>query len=178
MISFLSRIYGHGCAIQDLSWAVSYLLWQEGRQMKPFIIRPIPSPLMKPLLVFVNPKSGGNQVFMTQPADMATNGQPVAKLPKGVQQTMWISELLNENESEHRLVSQSCTYRVHDLARKYWQVNQPLLVSQWAFKAKIKKQLKMNTNFKISECYPRFGVCLPVRFEELFPVTQPDTTFM
>ncbi|XP_069573314.1 diacylglycerol kinase zeta-like isoform X2 [Brachyistius frenatus] len=34
---------------------------EEGRQWKPFIIRPIPSALMKPLLVFVNPKSGGNQ---------------------------------------------------------------------------------------------------------------------
>ncbi|XP_032895097.1 diacylglycerol kinase zeta isoform X1 [Amblyraja radiata] len=33
---------------------------EEGR-WKPFIIKPIPSSLMKPLLVFVNPKSGGNQ---------------------------------------------------------------------------------------------------------------------
>ncbi|KAL2088762.1 hypothetical protein ACEWY4_015661 [Coilia grayii] len=33
---------------------------EEGR-WKPFIVRPIPSQLMKPVLVFVNPKSGGNQ---------------------------------------------------------------------------------------------------------------------
>ncbi|XP_043938565.1 diacylglycerol kinase zeta-like [Protopterus annectens] len=33
---------------------------EEGR-WRPFIVKPIPSQLMKPLLVFVNPKSGGNQ---------------------------------------------------------------------------------------------------------------------
>ncbi|XP_046889364.1 diacylglycerol kinase zeta isoform X1 [Hypomesus transpacificus] len=33
---------------------------QDG-QWKPFVVKPVPSQLMKPLLVFVNPKSGGNQ---------------------------------------------------------------------------------------------------------------------
>ncbi|XP_022111888.1 diacylglycerol kinase zeta-like isoform X4 [Acanthaster planci] len=33
---------------------------EEGK-MRPFIIKPIPSPMMKPVIVFINPKSGGNQ---------------------------------------------------------------------------------------------------------------------
>jgi hypothetical protein len=35
---------------------------QQENKGRPFVIKPISSPLMKPLLVFVNPKSGGNQV--------------------------------------------------------------------------------------------------------------------
>ncbi|OBS65948.1 hypothetical protein A6R68_05512, partial [Neotoma lepida] len=36
-------------------------LFQQDNKGRPFVIKPISSPLMKPLLVFVNPKSGGNQ---------------------------------------------------------------------------------------------------------------------
>lgn len=38
------------------------LFLQQENKGRPFVIKPISSPLMKPLLVFVNPKSGGNQV--------------------------------------------------------------------------------------------------------------------
>ncbi|KAK1335109.1 hypothetical protein QTO34_004689, partial [Cnephaeus nilssonii] len=37
----------------------------EENKGRPFVIKPISSPLMKPLLVFVNPKSGGNQGVRT-----------------------------------------------------------------------------------------------------------------
>ena len=33
----------------------------DGGASKPFVIKPIPSAHAKPLVVFINPKSGGNQ---------------------------------------------------------------------------------------------------------------------
>lgn len=55
-----------GEVCQDRLEPHSLSISKEGR-WRPFIIRPTPSPLMKPLLVFVNPKSGGNQVLTACP---------------------------------------------------------------------------------------------------------------
>ncbi|KAM7325598.1 hypothetical protein ACRRTK_015851 [Alexandromys fortis] len=52
----------HAAVIVPPTWIIKVKKPQQENKGRPFVIKPISSPLMKPLLVFVNPKSGGNQV--------------------------------------------------------------------------------------------------------------------
>lgn len=57
-----SICFGAACQVMDVHLSCAAFFLQQENKGRPFVIKPISSPLMKPLLVFVNPKSGGNQV--------------------------------------------------------------------------------------------------------------------
>ena len=57
-----SHCFGAACRVMDVRLSCATFFLQQENKGRPFVIKPISSPLMKPLLVFVNPKSGGNQV--------------------------------------------------------------------------------------------------------------------
>ncbi|RXM34094.1 Diacylglycerol kinase iota [Acipenser ruthenus] len=76
---------GHAGVIVPPSWVIKVKKPQETK-WRPFLIKPLPSPLMKPVLVFVNPKSGGNQVgwILSALDELQLNPPPpVAVLPLG-----------------------------------------------------------------------------------------------
>lgn len=67
---------------------------------RPFVIKPISSPLMKPLLVFVNPKSGGNQVRAS-----AGSGLQRSSLPAGFLQKMTL--FLCQSERKDSMIEEA-----------------------------------------------------------------------
>lgn len=64
VVAVVSHFLCFGAALQAMGVCLNSaaFFFQQENKGRPFVIKPISSPLMKPLLVFVNPKSGGNQV--------------------------------------------------------------------------------------------------------------------
>lgn len=41
--------------------SVTFPIWLQDKEYRTFVIKPIPSTTVTPVIVFINPKSGGNQ---------------------------------------------------------------------------------------------------------------------
>uniref|UniRef100_A0A8C4QDH3 Diacylglycerol kinase n=1 Tax=Eptatretus burgeri TaxID=7764 RepID=A0A8C4QDH3_EPTBU len=64
---------------------------------KPFLIKPLTSPLVKPLLVFINPRSGGNQVRLFSLLDMYRTVPNLRIMACGGDGTVgWILSILDQ----------------------------------------------------------------------------------